>query len=108
MPLTWASPHLFDELSRAPVQAAHEAKPGLHLALVRYRRDHLQPVDWVQNLADIDNQKVIWAHDMGGENEGTASVLQGPARLDGRTCQDHAPDIPRIQLFSLRSRASPR
>ena len=48
---------------------ALEAKPGLHLALVRYRRDHLQPVDWVQNLADIDNQKVIWAHDMGAEND---------------------------------------
>jgi hypothetical protein len=69
MPLTWASPHLFDELSRAPVQAALEAKPGLHLVLVRYRRDRLEPVDWVQNLADIDNQKVIWAHDMGAENQ---------------------------------------
>ncbi len=70
MPLTWASPHLFDELSRAPVQAALEAKPGLHLVLVRYRGDRLQPVDWVQNLADIDNQKIIWAHDMGPQNEG--------------------------------------
>lgn len=69
MPLTWASPHLFNELSRAPVQAALEAKPGLHLALVRYRRDRARPVDWVQNFADIDTQKVIWAHDMGPQNE---------------------------------------
>jgi hypothetical protein len=65
MPLTWCSPHLFDDLRRAPVQAALESKPGLHLALVRYRNDRVQPVDWVQNLADIDGQKVVWANDLG-------------------------------------------
>jgi hypothetical protein len=65
MPLSWCSPHLFDDLSRAPVQAALESNPGLHLALVRYRHDRVQPVDWVQNLADIDGQKVVWANDMG-------------------------------------------
>jgi hypothetical protein len=68
MPLTWCSPHLFDEFSRAPVQSAIESKAGLHLALVRYQHDRMQPVDWVQNLADIDSQKVVWAHDMGPEN----------------------------------------
>jgi hypothetical protein len=65
MPLTWCSPHVFDELDRTPIQAEIESKPGLHLALVRYRQDRMQPVDWVQNLADINNQKLIWANDMG-------------------------------------------
>jgi hypothetical protein len=77
MPLTWASPHLFDELSRAPVQAALEAKPGLHVALVRYDTGRPQPVDWVQNLADIDSQKVIWAHDMGPQNEELLHYYKG-------------------------------
>jgi len=65
VPLTWCSPHLFEQFSRERVQAALESRPGLQLALVRYQNDRLQPVDWVQNLADIDRQKVVWANDMG-------------------------------------------
>jgi hypothetical protein len=65
MPLTWCSPHLFNNLSRSPAQATLESKPGLHLALVRYRHDHIHPVDWIQNLADINNEKVVWANDLG-------------------------------------------
>ena len=53
-----------DELNRARVQTTLESKPGLQLALVRYRHDRLQPVDWVANLANIDSQKVIWANDL--------------------------------------------
>ena len=65
VPLTWCSPHLFDELNRGSVQTALESKPGPQLALVRYRHDRVHPVDWVQNLADIDRQKVVWANDLG-------------------------------------------
>jgi hypothetical protein len=65
MPLTWCSPHLFDDLNRSGVQSALEAKPGLQLALIRYPHDQIEPVLWVQNLADIDTQKVVWANDMG-------------------------------------------
>ena len=42
-----------------------EWKAGLQLTLVRYPHHRVQPVDWVQNLADIDSQKVIWANDLG-------------------------------------------
>jgi predicted membrane protein len=73
MPLTWCSPHLFDQFSRESVQAFIESKPGLQLALVHYGSHPAEGVggglDWVQNLANIDSQKVIWAHDMGVENE---------------------------------------
>ncbi|MGH9502113.1 MAG: hypothetical protein ACRD20_04610 [Terriglobales bacterium] len=67
VPITWFSPHLFAGSSRQRVQTALESLPGLQLALVRYPHDHLEPVDWVQNLADIDHQKVVWANDMGVE-----------------------------------------
>ena len=68
VPLTWCSPHLFENLSRGPVQTALESKPGFHLALVRYPNEGPEPVDWVQNLADIDRQKVVWANDLGVES----------------------------------------
>jgi len=67
-PLTWCSPHLFDEFNRSSVETALEAKPGVHLALVRYGTDRAHPVDWVQNLADIDSQKVVWANDLGPQD----------------------------------------
>jgi len=73
LPPTWCSPHLFEQVSRASVQAVIESRPGLQIALVRYGNHPSEGVggglDWVQNLADIDRQKVIWAHDMGAENE---------------------------------------
>jgi hypothetical protein len=69
MPLTWCSPHLLDQFSRSDIQAQMESKPGLHLALVNYGNHPSEGIggglDWVQNLADIDRQKVVWAHDMG-------------------------------------------
>jgi hypothetical protein len=39
VPLTWCSPHLFDQRSRERVQAAIESKPGLQLVLVRHSDD---------------------------------------------------------------------
>jgi hypothetical protein len=66
-PLTWCSPHLFEESSREHVRAALESTPGLQLALVRYPKDQLQPVDWVANSAEINQQRVIWANDLGAK-----------------------------------------
>jgi len=65
VPLTWSSPHLFENLNRGPIESVIQSKPGLHIALVRYPHDQQAPVDWVENLADIDQQKVIWANDLG-------------------------------------------
>src|SRR5579883_540616 len=41
------------------------ALPGKHVVLVRYASSHCVHREWVYNLASIDRQRVIWAHEMG-------------------------------------------
>jgi hypothetical protein len=66
--------HIFDterypsELERARLQAQLEATPGEHLVLVHIRRSFIPTTDWVYNEPDIDHAKVVWARDMGTED----------------------------------------
>ena len=54
------------EMARANVLAHLSSLPGRQLAIVRYSLNHaLLAPDWVDNDADIDSQKVVWARDMG-------------------------------------------
>jgi hypothetical protein len=56
------------EMARENVVTQLSSLPGRQLALVRYGPSHaLLAPDWVDNGADIDNQKVVWARDMGPE-----------------------------------------
>jgi len=57
-----------------PVAVAREsvtktllAQPGRHVVLVRYAPNHWVHHEWVYNLANIDAQRIIWAHEMGPE-----------------------------------------
>lgn len=52
---------------RAEIQSELRAIQGDHLVIVRYRPDHEPFPDWVYNDADLEHAKIIWARDMGAE-----------------------------------------
>jgi hypothetical protein len=55
---------------RAKLLAQLDSLPERQLVLVRYKPSHDTMVEWVYNGADIDSSKVVWARDMGSnENE---------------------------------------
>jgi hypothetical protein len=43
-------------------------QPGKHVIFVRYTGTHSPHEEWIYNLANIDAQPVVWAQDMGAEN----------------------------------------
>ena len=66
---TWCSQDS-QNLERASILNQLERTPASHLVIVRYRPDHDFILDeWVFNNADIDGSKVLWARDMGAQNE---------------------------------------
>jgi hypothetical protein len=51
---------------RETIQSRLSSHRGGQLAIVRYKPDHpILGADWVDNNADIDHSKVVWARDMG-------------------------------------------
>ncbi len=52
---------------RAAIESRLRSLPGPQLVLVRYHANHNPLWDWVYNGADVDGQKVVWARDMGQE-----------------------------------------
>jgi len=55
-------------LPRAGILSTLEHSPGEHLVIVRYGPTHNFDRDWVYNAADIDSARVVWAWDMGEQN----------------------------------------
>jgi hypothetical protein len=43
--------------------------PGRHLVFVRYWPGHIFQDEWVYNDADIDASAIVWARDLGPEDE---------------------------------------
>lgn len=62
-PWTWCSPW-FQLLPRASVENKLRSMNGQHLVLVHYSEQHDEKQGWVNNSADIDNSKIVWAYDM--------------------------------------------
>lgn len=66
---TWCSPAVF-YTPRFAVQEQLLAKPGNHLVIVHYEKNHSPIDEWVFNHADIDGSRIVWARDMGAEANG--------------------------------------
>jgi hypothetical protein len=66
-PLGWGGSGLGD---RAEIQHALARAPGKHLVMVRYAAGHSVHDEWVFNGADLDGTKVLWARDLGPEQDG--------------------------------------
>jgi hypothetical protein len=55
----------WDEVGyRLAVERDLKWRPGRHVVIVRYQTSHNPHFEWVENGADIDGQKIVWAHDM--------------------------------------------
>ena len=54
-------------LQHAVARAEAQKMPGKQLVIVYYRRNYQPMEEWVYNLANVDQQKVIWARNMGAK-----------------------------------------
>ena len=54
-------------LDRVRIVERLSAIPGAHLVIVRYGPDHNVDRDWIYNAPDIDRARIVWARDMGKE-----------------------------------------
>ena len=57
------------ESPRHSVIQALQHQPGQHLVLLRYAPDHSVNFEWVYNRADIDASPIVWAREMGPEQD---------------------------------------
>jgi hypothetical protein len=56
-------------LARAQVIQDLKKESGKHLVMVRYALDHRVHDEWVYNRADIDAAPIVWAREMGPEQD---------------------------------------
>ncbi len=54
-------------LNKARIRAALEKIPGDHLVFVKPKTDPYNLLQWIYNDADIDASRIVWARDMGPE-----------------------------------------
>ncbi len=54
---------------RNAIEQQLRATRGKQLVIVRYRPDHIPHQDWINNRSGIDAAKIVWARDMGEEDD---------------------------------------
>lgn len=65
---TWDAINQGDPEGRLAIQAQLGQAPGKQLVLVRYYPQH-RFQEWVHNLANIDAARIVWARDLGEEED---------------------------------------
>lgn len=76
-------------LQRAAILKQLQAMPGPQLVIVTYAPDHGPNEEWVYNRADIDDAKVVWARDM-GDQQNQPLLQYFKNRQVWRLCPDDA------------------
>ncbi len=66
--LNFEPPWFGGNMRRAKIVKYLKDQPGNQLVIVRYNDKHDFNDEWVYNRADIDGAKVVWARDMGSQN----------------------------------------
>jgi hypothetical protein len=98
-PETWCSP--WTQLTdRALIQAQLEKLEGKHLVIVHYGPQHNPMEGWVYNTANLDDSKVIWANDMGTQDN--AELIRF---FNDRQIWVVEPDTQPTKLTSIKSNA---
>ena len=64
-------------MGRAALREKLEKLPGQHLVIVHYGPKHSFAREWVYNEPDIDASKIVWARDMGPDNEELKKYFSG-------------------------------
>ena len=67
-PWSWDRGRGSDARGRVEQQLADQ--PGKQLIVVRYEVGHNPHGEWVYNLADIDGERIVWARELGTEQDG--------------------------------------
>ncbi len=65
---SWDEINYGDPEGRIAINDRLAAAPGRQLVFVRYRPQH-GPNEWIHNAADIDRARVVWALDLGPEED---------------------------------------
>lgn len=66
---TWDGLNHSNPERRIAVNRELAAIPGKLLVFVRYSRQHIFQDEWIYNEADIDRARIVWARDLGAEDE---------------------------------------
>jgi hypothetical protein len=97
---TWDYVNFGDPEGRIAVNKTLRGAPGQQLVFVRYSPRH-RFREWISNAADIDTSKIVWAHDLGAE-ENEKLIHYFPARK----CWLLEPDVQPPKLSSYVSGAN--
>jgi hypothetical protein len=65
---SWDEINYGDPEGRIAIGDRLAAAPGSQLVFVRYRPQH-GPTEWIHNAADIDGARVVWALDLGADED---------------------------------------